>query len=50
MRRKNEFYVVARGHQTGIFRSWEQRQKQRRGFKKQITNRLILRKKEKNGS
>ena len=34
MGRKNKFYAVARGHQTGIFKSWEQCQKQTRGFKK----------------
>ena len=33
MGRKNKFYSVAREHQTGIFKSWEQCQKQTRGFK-----------------
>ena len=34
MGRKNKFYAVARRHQTGIFKSWEQCQNQTRGFKK----------------
>ena len=36
MGRKNKFYAVARGHQTGILKSWEQCQMQKEASKSRL--------------